>query len=70
MTQAHKPKSLWGNNTNLDLRMFYAVIAEACRNGGTLPEELADTFELVKTPAVAACEYMLNLLKGDAPAGR
>lgn len=34
------------NNTGCDIRDFDAEIIAAVRNGGTLPEELADLFDL------------------------
>ena len=34
------------NNTNSDIRMFDKVISDAIKNGGVLPEELADIFKL------------------------
>lgn len=36
------------NNTASDIRPFEAEIVEALRSTGTLPEELADTFTVVR----------------------
>jgi len=56
------PKPTWINNTNCDTRMFDHLIAAACARGdGVLPEEIADVFELVRTPPGSAAPWRLDL---------
>lgn len=65
-----KRTATWINNTNTDTSMFDHVIAAACKRGdGVLPEEIADVFELVRTPPGSAAEWRLDF-KADDVAGR
>lgn len=60
-TDASRPaRCLIFNCTGADTRMFDREIVAACDNGGVLPEELADLFELVRLPPGSACEWRLG----------
>lgn len=54
--------ALWVNNSGADLSgPFSSAISEACKRGdGVLPEELADLFDLVRTPAGSAAAWRLD----------